>query len=75
MVLQKNFNIIYLDVKVIKVFMASPFAAFISSQNLRSFLVWSKVYPLKKAVGLSKCGSKSRHAIGTRKKNLKSGNN
>ena len=55
--------------------MASPFAAFISSQNLRSFLVWSKVYPLKKAVGLSKCGSKSRHAIGTRKKNLKSGNN
>ena len=49
----KKINIIYLDVVVIKVFMPVPFVAFISSQNLSSFLVRSNIYPLEKAAGFS----------------------
>ena len=49
----KNFNVIYLDVVVIKVFMPVPFVVFISSQNLSSFLVRSNIYPLEKTVGFS----------------------
>ena len=29
-----------------------------SARNLKSFLVWSKVYPLERTTGSSKCGSK-----------------
>lgn len=49
----KKINIIYLDVVVIKVFMPVPFVAFISSQNLSSFLVRSNINPLEKTVGFS----------------------
>ena len=40
------------------VFTPSPFVAYRSSRNLKSFLERSKVYPLKRTMGSSKCGSK-----------------
>ena len=60
MVLRRNVNIIYLDVEVIKVFMPSPFVAFKSSQNLRSFRSQKSIHE-KKTVDFSKRGSKRRH--------------
>ena len=46
--LQKNFNILYSDLLV----------AYRSARNLKNFFVRSKVYPLERTVGSSKCGSK-----------------
>ena len=57
--LRKNFNkYLYSDVEVRTVFTPSPFVAYRSSRNLNSFLERSKVYPLKRTMGSSKCGSK-----------------
>ena len=56
--LRKNFNILYSDAEVRTVFTPSPFVAFRNARNLKSFLVRSKVYPLERTVGSSKCGSK-----------------
>ena len=56
--LQKYFNILYSDAEVSMVFTASPFVGYGRAWNLRSFLVRSKVYPLERTVGYSKCGSK-----------------
>ena len=52
--LQKNFNTLYFRT----VFMPSPFVAYRIARNLKSFLVRSKVNPLERTVGSSKCGSK-----------------
>ena len=51
--LWKNFNILYSDAEVRTVFTPSPFAAYRSAQNLKSFLVRSKVYPLERTVSSS----------------------
>ena len=56
--LRKNFNILYSDAAVRTVFTPSPFIAYRSARNLKSFLVRSKVYPLERIVGSSKYGSK-----------------
>ena len=55
--LWKMFNILYSDAEVRTVFTPSPFAAYRSAQNLKSFLV-KPIYPLERTVGSSKCGSK-----------------
>ena len=54
----KNFNILYSDLEIRKIFTPSPFVAYRSARNLKSFLVRSKVYPLERKVGSSKGGSK-----------------
>ena len=51
------FNILYSDAEVRTVFTPSPFVAYRSAQNLKSFLV-KPIYPLERTVGSSKCGSK-----------------
>ena len=56
--LKKNFSIFYSDVEVRPVFMVSLIVCHRSSRNLKRFLVESKVYPLEKTVGSSKCGLK-----------------
>ena len=56
--LQNNFNILYSEEEVRTVFTASPFVAYRSARSLKNFLVRSKVYPLERTVGSSKCGSK-----------------
>ena len=56
--LQKNFNILYSDAEVRTVFTPSPFVAYRSARNLKNFFVRSKVYPLERTVGSSKCVSK-----------------
>ena len=56
--LRKNFNILYSDAEVRTVFTQSPFVTYRSARNLTSFLVRSKVYPLKRTVTSSKCASK-----------------
>ena len=60
--LQKNFNILYSDVEVRMVFTRSPFVAYKSARNLQSFLIRSKVCPLERTAGSSKCSSK-RHQV------------
>ena len=57
--LRKNFNILYSDAEVRTVFTPSPFVTYRSAQNLKSFLVRSKVYPSERTVGSSKRGSKT----------------
>ena len=56
--MEKLSNILYSDAEVGRVFTPSPFVAYRSARNLKSFLVWRKVYPLERTVGSSKCGSK-----------------
>ena len=56
--LRKNFNILYSDAEIRMAFTPSSFVAYRSAQNLKSFLVRSKVYPLERTVGSSKCSSK-----------------
>ena len=56
--LQKKFNILYSDAEVRKAFTPSPFVAYRSARNLKNFFVRSKVYPLERTVGSSKCVSK-----------------
>ena len=56
--MRKNFNILYSDAEVRTVFTPSPFVAYSSARNLKSFLVRSKVYLLERTVGSLKCGSK-----------------
>ena len=56
--LRKNFNILYSDAGVRTVFTPNPFITYRNARNLKSFLVRSKVYPLERTVGSSKCGSK-----------------
>ena len=57
-ILWKNFNILYSDAEVRTVIMPSPFVAYRSAQNFKIFLVRSKVCPLERTVGSSKCDSK-----------------
>ena len=59
--LQKNFNILHSDAEVRTVYMPSPFFAYRSVRNFKSFLVRSKVYPLERTVGSSEFGSKRCH--------------
>ena len=56
--LRENFNIFYSDLEFRTVFTPSPLIAYRSPQNLKSFLVRSKTYPLQRTVRSSKCGSK-----------------
>ena len=56
--LRKNFNILCSDAEIGKIFTPSPFVAYRSARIFKSVLVRSKVYPLERAVGSSKCGSK-----------------
>ena len=56
--LRENFNIFYSDLEFRTVFTPSPLIAYRSPQNLKSFLVRSKTYPLQRTVTSSKCGSK-----------------
>ena len=54
-VLRNNFNILYSDAEVRKVFTPSSCVAYRSARNLK---VRSKDYPFERTVGSSKCGSK-----------------
>ena len=56
--LRENFNIFYSDLEFRTVFTPSPLIAYRSPQNLKSFLVRSKTYPLQRTVSSSKWGSK-----------------
>ena len=56
--LRENFNIFYSDLEFRTVFTPSPLIAYRSPQNLKSFLVRSKTYPLQRTVTSSKRGSK-----------------
>ena len=56
--LRKIFDILYSDAEVRTVFTPSPFVVDRSTRNFKRFLVRSKVYPLERTVGSSKCGSK-----------------
>ena len=56
--LRKNFNILCSDAEIRKIFTPSPFVAYRSARIFKSVLVRSKVYPLERTVGSSKCGSK-----------------
>ena len=56
--LRKNFNILCSDAEIRKIFTLSPFVAYRSARIFKSVLVRSKVYPLERTVGSSKCGSK-----------------
>ena len=54
-VIRKNFQLLYADKEVKKVFSPAPFVSFRSTRNLKSYLVRSKIYPLERKVGSEKC--------------------
>ena len=54
-VIRKNFQLLYADREVKKVFSPAPFVSFRSTRNLKSYLVRSKIYPLERKVGSEKC--------------------
>ena len=56
--IRKNLQFLYADPETKRVFTPAPFVSFRSARNLKSFLVRSKVYPLKRKVGSAKCNSK-----------------
>ena len=57
-VIRKNLQFLYADPETKRVFMPTPFVSFRSARNLKSFLVRSKVYPLERKVGSTKCNGK-----------------
>ena len=44
----KNLQLLYMDQEVKKVYMAKPMASFCSASKLSSYLVRTKLYPLKR---------------------------
>ena len=54
----KNFQLLYADKQVKKVFSPAPFDSFISTRNLKSYLVRSNIYPLERKFCFQKCKSK-----------------
>ena len=56
--IRKNFQFLHVDPETKRVFTPAPFVSFRSVRNLKSFLVSSEVYPLKRKVGSVKCNSK-----------------
>ena len=56
--IRKNLQFFYADPETKRVFMPAPFVSFRSARNLKSFLVRSKVYPLERKVGSTKCNGK-----------------
>ena len=59
-VIRKNLQL-YADEEVKKVLSPAPFVSLRSTRNLKSYLVWSKIYPLERKVGSEKC--KSKHCL------------
>ena len=57
-VIRKNFQLLYLEEQVKKLFLPAPFVSLRSTRNLKSYLVKSKIYPLERKVGSEKCKSK-----------------
>ena len=57
-VIRKNLQLLYADEEVKKVFSSALFVFFRSTINLKSYLVRSKTYPLKRKVCSEKCKSK-----------------
>ena len=53
--IRKNLQFLYADPETKRVFTPVPFVSFRSARNLKSFLVRSKVYPLERKVGSTKC--------------------
>ena len=49
---------LYADKQIKKVVSLAPFVSFRSTRNLKSYLVRSKIYPLRRKVGSEKCMSK-----------------
>ena len=56
--IRKNLQFLYADPETKRVFTAAYFVSFRSAKNLKSFLVRSKVYPLEREVGCTKCNGK-----------------
>ena len=56
--IRKNLQFLYADPETKRVFTPAPFVSFRSARNLKSFLVRSKVYPLKRKVGSAKYNGK-----------------
>ena len=56
--LWKNFNILYSDAEVRKIFTTSSFVAYKSARHCKRFLVRSKVYQLERTISFSKFGYK-----------------
>ena len=56
--IRKNPQLLYADEEVKRVFSPAPFVSFRSTRNLKSYLVRSKIYPVKRKVGFEKCKSK-----------------
>ena len=52
--IKKNFQVLYADEQVKKVFSPTLFVSFRSTRNLKSYLVRSKTYPLERKVGSGK---------------------
>ena len=57
-VIRKNLQLFHADEEAKKMFSSVPFVSFRSTRNLKSYLVWSKIYPLERKVGSEKCKSK-----------------
>ena len=57
-VIRKNFQLLYLEEQVKKLFLPAPFVSLRSTRNLKSYLVKSKIYPVERKVGSEKCKSK-----------------
>ena len=58
-VIRKNLQLLYADKQVKKVFSPAPFVSFRSTRNLKSYLVRSKIYLLKRKVCSEKYKDKS----------------
>ena len=56
--IRRNLQLLYADEQVKKVFSPAPFVSFISTRNLKIYLVKSEIYSLERKVGSEKCKSK-----------------
>ena len=56
--IRRNLQLLYADEQVRKVFSPAPFVSFISTRNLKIYLVKSEIYSLERKVGSEKCKSK-----------------
>ena len=55
--IKKNFQLLYSDEQVKKVFSLAPFISFKNTRNFKSYLVRTKIYPLERKNGSEKCKS------------------